>query len=74
MLTVYTTNACAYCTMVKRYLTLKKVDYQEVDITNDMDTRDRLRKLTGFTTVPITTKEDKFVVGWQPSQLANLIA
>lgn len=74
MLTVYTTKTCAYCAMVKKYLTLKKQEYTEVDISENNDLRDKLHKMTGMTSVPVTTKDDKFVVGWQPSQLANLIA
>jgi glutaredoxin 3 len=74
MLTVYTTKTCAYCTMVKKYLTLKKVEYQEVDVSEDNTIRDKLHNMTGMTSVPVVTKEDKFVVGWNPVGLATLIA
>ena len=74
MLTVYTTNTCAYCKMVKKYLTSKKVEYQEVDISEDNTMREKLLSMTGFTSVPVTTREEKFVVGFRPAELANLIA
>ena len=74
MLTVYTTKTCAYCTMVKKYLTLKKQEFTEVDVSEDNTLRDKLHTMTGMTTVPVITKGDKFVVGWNPPLLANLIA
>jgi glutaredoxin len=74
MLTVYTTKTCAFCPLVKNYLSMKKADYKEVDVSNDIDTRSELLKLTGMQTVPITTDGNRFVVGWKPAELATLIA
>lgn len=74
MITVYTTKTCAYCTMVKKYLTAKKLNYQEVDVSDDNTIRDKLEKLTGMTSVPVTMKDDAFVVGFQPSLLAKFAA
>jgi glutaredoxin-like YruB-family protein len=71
MVTVYTTKTCGYCPMVKKYLTLKNVEYQEVDVTEDATIREKLLSLTGMTTVPVTTNGDEFVVGFKPQLLAK---
>lgn len=73
MLTVYTTNSCAFCPMVKKFLTMKKVEYKEVDVTLDNEKRSELFKKTGLMSVPVTTDGDSFVVGWNPGQLAALL-
>ena len=49
---VYVTNYCPYCFRAKRLLDSKKVTYQEVDVTNDPEKRDWLRKTTKMSTVP----------------------
>lgn len=72
MLTVYTTDSCAYCPMVKKYLTLKGVEYTEVNVSTDPNTRAELFAKTGLMTVPVTTNGKDFVVGWQPQKLADL--
>lgn len=36
MITVYTTKTCAYCPMVKRYLTLKGIEFEAVDLTDEL--------------------------------------
>lgn len=74
MITVYTTKTCSYCPMVKKYLTLKNVEYKEVDVTEDTALRQELFDKTGMMSVPVTRKDDNFVVGFQPALLAQLIA
>lgn len=74
MLTVYTTKTCAYCPMVKTYLKNKNVAYKEVDVTDDMATRQELMNKTGMQTVPVTTNGSDFVVGWNAGALAKMLA
>jgi len=74
MITVYTTKTCSYCPMVKKYLTLKNVDYNTVDVTEDPQMREQLFKKTGMMSVPVTTSENSFVVGFKPAELAKLIS
>lgn len=73
MLTVYTTESCAYCPMVKRYLKSKNLEFTEVNVTNDMETRSELFRQTGMMTVPVVTDGEKFVVGYQPMLLARFM-
>ena len=74
MVTVYTTQTCAYCPLVKKYLEAKGVEYEAVDVTEDKDKREELLSLTGMMSVPVTTKDKNFVVGFKPGELAKLIA
>lgn len=60
--------------MVKKYLELKKVQYQAIDVTDDHETRDKVIQQSGYRTVPVTTDGERFVVGWNPAELAKMIA
>jgi glutaredoxin len=57
--------------MVKKYLTVKNVEFQSVDVTNDPEKRQELLEKTGMMTVPVTTDGNIFVVGFQPALLAK---
>lgn len=72
MLKVYTTSSCAFCPMVKKFLAMKNVPYTEVNVTDDNKTRSELFEATGMMSVPVTTNGKEFVVGWNPSKLAEL--
>lgn len=74
MITVYTTDTCAYCVMAKKYLQIKGVEYKEVDVTDDAETRSMLQEKTGMTTVPVIRKGESFISGFQPALLSKLIA
>ncbi len=78
-ITIFTTNTCAYCPMVKRYLKTKGHDYSEVNIDENPDRQQEAFKISGGLTVPVTvvTKDDGskgVVVGYNLSKLAPLVA
>lgn len=74
MLTVYTTKTCAYCQMVKQYLTSKNVPFETVDVTDDQAKKDELAEKTGMMGVPVTTNGTDFVHGFKSGELQKLIA
>jgi glutaredoxin 3 len=49
---IYTTATCPYCIRAKKVLSAKSVDFQEIDVSNDPDTRKYLVEVTGQRTVP----------------------
>lgn len=79
MFKVYSTTTCAYCQMVKKFLTLKEKDYEEVNLDNNPEERPRVQALAnGMTSVPVVTKiengEEKLVVvGWNPQIMMKAI-
>lgn len=78
-ITIYTTNNCAYCVMVKKYLTLKGMTYEEINVEQYPERRQEAITLSGAMTVPVTvvTKVDdtqQVTVGYNPSRLASALA
>jgi len=57
-ITVYTTNNCAYCLMVKKYLASKGHDYDEVNVELNPDRRQEVIDISGARTVPVTVITD----------------
>lgn len=50
--TIYRTQYCRYCDMAERLLDEMGVDYEEIDVTEDAETRRELAEETGKKTVP----------------------
>lgn len=78
-ITIFTTNACAYCGMVKRWLSSKGYAYEEVNIEEHPDRGQEAFDLSGSLTVPVTlvTKTDnsrEVIVGFNLARLAPAIA
>jgi glutaredoxin len=74
-ITVYTTNTCAYCVMVKRYLDSKQQAYDVVNLDEHPEQRQKVIEMSGAMTVPVTVisnenSEPNITVGWSPGKLA----
>lgn len=77
--TVYTTNACAYCLMVKKYLDSKGQDYKVVNLDEQPDQREKVAAISGAKTVPVTVieqdnSEPSVTIGWNPSKLSQALS
>ena len=78
-ITIFTTNSCAYCVMVKKYLGAKGHQYEEVNLDEHPERQAEALQLSGALTVPVTlvTKQDdsqEVVVGYNLSKLAPAVA
>ncbi len=56
-ITVYTSNNCGYCVMVKKYLDMKGASYSEVNIETDPVRQKEMMELSGQQRVPVTIIE-----------------
>ena len=78
-ITIYTSNSCAYCGMVKQYLSLKGQNYSEVNIEDDPMRQKEMISMTGQNRVPVTvvTKTDgtqDVNIGYNGGKLASALA
>ena len=74
-ITIFTTNTCAYCGMVKRWLDAKGHNYEVVNLDTNPERQAEALAISGALTVPVTvvTKQDdskEVVVGFNLAKLA----
>lgn len=78
-ITVFTTNTCGYCAMVKKYLDGKGIKYNVVNLDEQPERQAELYAKSGALTVPITLVEnddstEEVVIGFNLSRLASVVA
>jgi glutaredoxin 3 len=78
-ITIYTSNYCAYCGMVKQFLDLKGQTYKVVNIDEQPQRQNDIISLTGRNHVPVTviTKNDgsqNITVGYNITKLASALS
>lgn len=71
--TVYSTDTCPYCTMMKNFLEQNDVPYKEVNVQQDQEAANRLVKETGQMGVPQTNINGEWVLGFDPDRVAELL-
>jgi glutaredoxin 3 len=67
--TVYTTDYCSLCVSAKKLLEKRGIDYEEINLARDADSRAQLSRLTGMYTFP------QIIIGGEPlGGFAELLA
>ncbi len=72
-ITVYTTNTCPYCVMVKNFLNEQGIQFQEINVQNDPEAGRKLVETTGQMGVPQTEIDGQWVIGYDPDSIMNLL-
>jgi len=72
-ITVYLTNTCPYCDMMKNYLKEKELPFKEVNVQRDPIAANRLVEETGQMGVPQTEINGQWVLGFDPERVDQLL-
>lgn len=72
-ITVYLTDTCPYCDMMKNFLVEKNLPYKEVNIQRDQAAADKLVQTTGQMGVPQTNVNGQWVLGFDPDKLMQFV-
>ena len=67
-ITVFSSNMCGACEMVKAFLELRKVTFIERNVSTDLKGRKDLMKM-GYDTTPVTVIGDIHISGFDAKQI-----
>lgn len=75
--TVYSTDSCPYCVMLKEFLDANKVKYTEHNVGEDQEKANEMIEISGQMGVPVTLieKDDKeyLIIGFDKLKLSELL-
>ena len=71
---VYSTPTCPYCTMAKKYLDSKKIDYVNVDVSTDRSAATEMVSKSGQRGVPVIEIDGNFIVGFDKDKIDSFIS
>jgi glutaredoxin 3 len=63
--TMYTTEACPFCSSAKALLSKRKIEYTEINLARDPDGRAELSEKTGMITFPQIVIDGETLGGFQ---------
>jgi len=78
-ITIFTSDTCSYCHMVKTYLKSKNMGFEEINLDQEPTKRAEVHRISGAMTVPVTivTKTDdsqEVIVGYNLSKLVPAVS
>ena len=70
---IYSTPSCVYCKMAKSFFKDHNFEYSEVNVAADVEARNEMVQKSGQLGVPVIDIDGKIVVGFDESQMAELL-
>ncbi|KEI01232.1 glutaredoxin domain-containing protein [Clostridium botulinum] len=73
MVKVYSIPDCPWCEKVKKYLDSKEVDYEDINVKEDLKGREELIDLTNQTSVPVIDIDGNIIIGFEREKLDQFL-
>jgi len=61
---IYTTKVCPYCQMAKQFLRQNKIEFEEIDVSENEEAANEMIEKSGQTGVPVLDINGKIIVGF----------
>lgn len=71
---LYTSPTCGYCHQARAYLSQRRIQYVEKDVSIDRSAADEMIRLTGQMGVPVIVVDGRPIVGFNRPMLDKLLA
>lgn len=70
---IYSTPACVYCKLAKKYFEQNSIAYTEYDVASNAVAREEMIQKTGQLGVPVIDINGKIVIGFDQGQIKELL-
>lgn len=70
---IYSTKTCPYCTIEKDFLKENKIEFEDVDVSDDQKAANEMVKKSGQMGVPVTEIDGEIVVGFDKEKLKKIL-
>lgn len=70
---VYSTKICPYCVTLKEFLKSCNVEFEEVDVSQDMEAQKEMVEKTGQMGVPVVDIDGEIVIGFDKEKISKLL-
>ncbi len=71
---VYSTQSCPYCTMVKNYLKERHIGFADYDVGRDQRRADEMVRKSGQMGVPVVEINGRVIVGFNKPEIDRALA
>jgi len=70
---VYSTTTCPYCTAVKSFLEENKIEFEDIDVSQDEESMKMIVEKTGQMGVPVVEIDGEFIIGFDRQKIVELL-
>ncbi len=70
---VFSTKVCPYCVTLKQFLNDNKIEFEDLDVSENEEARKEMIEKTGQMGVPVIQIDDEIVVGFNKPKILQLL-
>lgn len=70
---VFSTPACPYCVTLKEFLKEHKIEFEDIDVSQDKKALDQMVKKSGQMGVPVVEIEGQIIIGFDKEKISKLL-
>jgi len=70
---VFSTLSCPYCVTLKEFLKENKVEFEDINVAEDAQSREEMIKKSGQMGVPVVEINGEIVVGFDKEKITELL-
>ncbi len=71
--TIYTTTTCHFCHMAKEYFKQKGIEYEEINVTGNIEKQRELVQKSGQFGVPVIYIDGKMILGFDRAKINSYL-
>lgn len=70
---IYSTSWCPGCIKLKKYLDMKGIAFQEINVADKHEDREEVFKVSGQRTVPVLEHNGEVIIGFDKEKIDKII-
>lgn len=74
MVKVYSAPDCSWCKKTKDYLKSKNVEFEDINVQDDLEGREEMIALTGDMSIPVVRFNDTYIIGFKKDEIDKNIS
>ncbi len=72
-ITIYSTPTCHFCHMAKDFFTEKGIEFEDFNVSENLDKRKEMVDKSGQMGVPVILIDDNLIVGFNKTKIIELL-
>ncbi len=70
---IYSTPTCTYCIILKKYLSEKGIDYEDLDVSENEEAQKEMIEKTKQMGVPVIDIEGEIIIGFDKEKIDKIL-
>ena len=70
---VFSTSICPYCVALKEFLKERNIEFEEIDVSKDLEVQKEMIEKSGQMGVPVIEIDEEVIVGFDREKISKLL-